>query len=65
MLNKMESHLCEWLLENGTITRHESFNCDAGLSEQWTVALDGEYYNMTKLDGVWVYFFHSGRKGDL
>lgn len=58
MLNKVESHLCEWLLENGTITRKECFDTDAGKSEQWTVEVDGEKYDITKLNGEWVYFFH-------
>ena len=58
MLNKVEKHLCEWLLENGTIKRADTFKTDAGTSEQWTVVVDGEEYDITKLDGEWVYIYH-------
>lgn len=57
-MNAMEKHMCEWVLENGSITRSDCFNTDAGVSEQWTVVVDGEEYDITKLDGEWIYFYH-------
>ena len=58
MLNAVEKHLCEWLLENGTKTREDCYDTDAGKSEQWTVVVDGEEYDITKLNGEWVYIHH-------
>ena len=60
-MNEVEKHLCEWLLENGTIIRHGVFDVipSGEVSEQWTIVVDGESYDITKLDGEWIYFHHN------
>lgn len=58
-MTDIEKEMCNDILRYGTIKRDEEFECEGERIRQYTIEQDGEEYDLTKVNGEWIYFHHT------